>query len=107
MWMIEPSLLCRNHLLGEHNELHKLEGCIRLGRSLAGYIEKGWVDLSQLEARHAALVVEMLARNYNHKSPLVLKTPATGGRVDVERNRRDLCNRCPTCRENMRSRRFG
>ena len=23
MWMIDPTLLCRKHLLGEHGELHK------------------------------------------------------------------------------------
>lgn len=23
MWMIDPKLLCRKHLLGEHNEIHK------------------------------------------------------------------------------------
>jgi len=23
MWMVEPKLLCKKHLLGEHNEIHK------------------------------------------------------------------------------------
>lgn len=29
MWCVNPHSLCREHLLGEHNELHKLVGGIR------------------------------------------------------------------------------
>jgi hypothetical protein len=103
MWMLKPSLLCRQHLLGEHNELHKLAGCLRLGRSVAGYVENGLVDLSRIEERHEELVVEMRVRNYNHKSPLKLGRAVCGGKVDIERNWKDLWNRCLTCRENIRA----
>lgn len=28
MWMVDPKIMCRKHLLGEHLELHMLAGCI-------------------------------------------------------------------------------
>ena len=31
MWMIDPKLLCRKHLLGEHLEIHMFVGTINKG----------------------------------------------------------------------------
>ena len=73
IWDLPPSILCRQHLLGEHRELHGLWNVLTLGKS--GYREhpetKRWVGrLAALHNRHEALVTEMERRGYKHKSPL-------------------------------------
>lgn len=70
MWAIDPSRLCRQHLLGEHVELHMMVGSLNKGISMEGYYTKGLVDTDQIEARHEALVAEMTVRGMRHKSPL-------------------------------------
>jgi len=73
IWDLPPKVLCRQHLLGEHRELHGLWNVLTLGKS--GYREhpetKRWVGrLAALYNRHEALVAEMHRRGYNHNSPL-------------------------------------
>jgi len=102
MWNVDPALLCRQHLLGEHVEMHMFEGCCRRGKSLAGYIGKGLVELGNINNRHDELVTEMERRGYNHKSPLAAIRAKPEGRVDIAQNIADLCARCPDCRERVR-----
>lgn len=73
IWDIEPELLCRSHLLGEHRELHGLWNI--LTRGLRGYARhpetRRWEGrLAALYLRHEALVREMDRRGYRHQSPL-------------------------------------
>lgn len=80
IWDISPSKLCRNHLLGEHRELHAMWTVIT--EKKRGYSKHPetirWVGkLSALYLRHERLVQEMKNRGYNHKSPLD-KRKATG-----------------------------
>ena len=80
IWDISPNRLCRNHLLGEHRELHAMWTVIT--EKKRGYSKHPetirWVGkLSALYLRHEQLVQEMNNRGYNHKSPLD-KRKATG-----------------------------
>jgi len=73
IWDVDPELLCRNHLLGEHRELHAIWTVLTQDRT--GYRNhpetKRWVGrLAALHARHESLVVEMARRGYRHASPL-------------------------------------
>ncbi|MDD5209812.1 MAG: pyrimidine dimer DNA glycosylase/endonuclease V [Elusimicrobiales bacterium] len=73
IWDLEPALLCRSHLLGEHRELHCIWTVITQGKK--GYSRHPetlrWVGrLKALYLRHEKLVSEMESRGYNHKSPL-------------------------------------
>ena len=73
IWDLPPEILCRQHLLGEHRELHGLWNVITLGKT--GYREhpetKRWVGrLAALYSRHEALVAEMHRRGYRHNTPL-------------------------------------
>ena len=73
IWDIEAARLCRNHLLGEHRELHAIWNVLTLGRR--GYSRHPEVlrwdgRLAALYARHEALVEEMERRGYRHQSPL-------------------------------------
>lgn len=80
VWDLPPERLCRNHLLGEHNEIHAIFSIITTNKM--GYLRhpevKRWEGkLNALYKRHEIVVNEMLIRGYNHKSPLNI-TLATG-----------------------------
>jgi hypothetical protein len=73
IWDLGPETLCRNHLLGEHRELHAIWSILTEGRK--GYARhpetlrwKG--KLRALYGRHEALVREMRGRGYKHKTSL-------------------------------------
>ncbi|MDY6774172.1 MAG: pyrimidine dimer DNA glycosylase/endonuclease V [Candidatus Nanohaloarchaea archaeon] len=106
MWLVDPELLCDRHLLGEHNELHKLQGHIEKGNIavVRGHAEKGQVDTSKIEERHDELAEEMERRGFDHQSPLDYEDELEVGSIDVEENRKELEERCEECRERIRSR---
>lgn len=73
IWDIAPKKLCRNHLLGEHRELHAIWSV--LTKNKKGYSRhpetlrwKG--KLAALYLRHKMLIEEMKSRQYNHNSNL-------------------------------------
>ena len=108
MWCVDPSVLCSEHLLGEHVELHKLVGGIRNhphGEAIAdGQAAKGNIDTSRIDDRHDALAREMQARGYDHDSPLSYgetEYQAGVGCIDAEANREELARRCDDCAERM------
>lgn len=110
-WMVDPSLMCSKHLGGEHVEHHMFIGTLKKNISVQGYLEGGLLDISTLKDRHHELVVEMLARGGRHKSPLpeidldqyVEQYKNTPPRIDIEENLRELCRRCPNCKDRIRS----
>jgi len=107
-WNIDPRQMCRQHLLGEHNELHKALGSIRHGRSVAGWLNRGQIDPITFQARHAQLQMEMFRRGYNHGSPLEtngLVLPI--GDIDQRANVLDLTGRCEECRKEVSKARHG
>lgn len=86
IWDVDPRILCREHLLGEHRELHGLWNIYVLGKK--GYREhpetKRWKGkLKALYLRHEVLVAEMKRRGYNHESPLE-RNYAVGEAVQTE-----------------------
>lgn len=73
IWDVDPAILCAQHLLGEHRELHGLWNIYTLGKM--GYRRHPetvrWEGrLAALFARHERLVEEMARRGYRHDSPL-------------------------------------
>jgi hypothetical protein len=73
IWDLAPARLCRQHLLGEHRELHAVWSVITQEKT--GYARhpetlrwKG--KLRALYARHQRLAAEMSHRGYSHASPL-------------------------------------
>jgi len=80
IWDIAPHKLCRQHLLGEHRELHAIWSI--LTKNKKGYANhpetKRWRGkLKALYSRHGLLVKEMSKRGYQHHSPLA-RALATG-----------------------------
>ncbi|MDD5545750.1 MAG: pyrimidine dimer DNA glycosylase/endonuclease V [Candidatus Omnitrophica bacterium] len=73
IWDIAPRKLCRNHLLGEHRELHAIWSV--LTRKKKGYSRHPetlrWKGrLKALYSRHNKLIAEFKRRGYRHYSPL-------------------------------------
>lgn len=73
IWDIEPARLCRNHLLGEHRELHCVWTVLTRGKK--GYSRHPetlrWRGrLKALFLRHTLEAAEMERRGYRHLSPL-------------------------------------
>ena len=98
MWMVDPKLLCRKHLLGEHVEVHMLAGSLLKGRSIEGFLAKGILEPQNVEARHARLATELLRRGYRHASPLESASTNIRGAVDTTKSLQDLRTRCVACR---------
>lgn len=73
VWDVEPSRLCRSHLLGEHAEVHAVFAVISGDR--AGYrahpeVRRWRGKLPALKKRHDALAAELERRSYRHASPM-------------------------------------
>ena len=73
IWDVEPDRLCRNHLLGEHRELHAIWTILNEGRK--GYSRHPealrWQGkLKALYVRHEKLSEKMQMRGFRHNSPL-------------------------------------
>ncbi len=98
MWKLDPGRMCDRHLLGEHNEMHMFVGCILKGKSIAGYISRGLVEVHSIRERHDELAREMARRGFRHLSPLPEFPEFVAGRVDVEENIKELRRRCRRCR---------
>ena len=86
IWDISPKKLCRNHLLGEHRELHAIWSV--LTKNKKGYSKHPetlrWKNkLAALYVRHQELVKEMQGRGYNHKSNLNRKFAAGSKKQNI------------------------
>jgi hypothetical protein len=99
MWMVNPKYLCRNHLLGEHKEIHQLVGSILAKKSIKGHLEKGQVEIHNIQKRHEELVKELKKRGYNHKSPLKKFKTFKAGKINIIENYKELKRRCKKCKE--------
>ena len=104
MWMIDPRLMCRKHLLGEHSELHKFRPSFMKHNRIDGRMKPVvQIEPSAMGARHEALVAEMLRRGYRHDSPYTmpdisyLPLEYLKARVDMNEAILDLSNRCEEC----------
>jgi len=106
MWMVDPRTMCRQHLLGEHVELHMIVGAHRRGKSLRWMIDRWLLWPRKVLERHEDLVAEMTRRGYRHNSPLdeeicrsitrTYQSPEAVISPDV--SHRELARRCPRCR---------
>jgi len=84
IWDVDPAILCRVHLLGEHRELHAI--WVVLTQKRSGYSRHPetlrWRGkLRALYERHESLAREMEQRGYRHGSPL---DPALASGSDVQ-----------------------
>jgi len=86
IWDIPVEKLCRNHLLGEHRELHAM--WVVITQNKKGYSKHPetirWIGkLKAMYLRHGEQVKEMGHRGYNHQSPLDIKNATGKSKQDV------------------------
>ena len=72
MWMCDPKTLCRNHLLGEHFELHKFRHIFVKQQDVSTRMKRGQIFPKHMKQRHDELVKEMEYRGYKHNSPYIM-----------------------------------
>ena len=97
MWGVNPAIMCTQHLLGEHVEMHMFAGSINKGISIDGYVKNGLVDTCLIQARHEPLACEMMKRGLNHKSPMDYRDKLDLQSVDMRKSKADLLMRCTEC----------
>ena len=97
--MVNPRIMCRQHLLGEHTEIHMFIGTINQKKSVKGYLEKGLLETHNLYNRHEELVKEMKRRGYNHYSEIneKWKFVEKAGFINIDKNVVELISRCSKC----------
>lgn len=102
-WNINPKLLCRQHLLGEHFEIHKAVGNLRhSGKWTISLTNKGFLEPQNFLKRHNQLIKEMIKRGFKHNSPLEIKElKLPMGKVDIKKSIKDLKNRCKECKKRI------
>ena len=110
MWLVPLHLLCRQHFLGYHRELHTMWRTIELGKYnlIHGHTKLNQIDVSKIISEHKLCELEMIRRNYNHKSPIpdyascviqdfIDKFGIVA--VDLEYSLIDLRERCEECKK--------
>lgn len=100
MWLADPEIMCRSHLLGEHNELHKHKHCFIKRQKMDG--RQGQIEPEQMGIRHDEIANEMVARGYKHESPYEMPDVTNYTHLKVNRKKAlsDLLARCDECRQN-------
>jgi hypothetical protein len=86
IWDIDPHRLCRNHLLGEHRELHAIWSILtknKIGYSRHPEVLRWKGKLKALYSRHEKLVIEMGERGYEHKSSLSKRRAAGAAKQNI------------------------
>lgn len=108
MWGINPKLLCRKHLLGEHNEIHKHRHNFIKKHSIKNRIfPVVQIEPENMKKRHDELVEEMINRGYNHQSPYEqpdlshLSNEERFAKISIDKSITDLKNRCLECTERI------
>lgn len=103
--MINPRLLCRKHLLGEHGEIHKHKHNFVKHHSIKNRILLDQIEPMSMRERHDALAKEMLRRKFKHKSPYempdlsYLPEHERLHKVNQDNALQDLIGRCEECRK--------
>ncbi|MHC4725460.1 MAG: pyrimidine dimer DNA glycosylase/endonuclease V [Planctomycetota bacterium] len=54
MWMVNPAVMCKKHLLGEHVECHMLVGHLQRKRRITNYIKLNLLQPKSLRERSLA-----------------------------------------------------
>ncbi len=103
MWMICPFMMCRQHHLGEHAEIHKHRHNLEKRHKMGGRLKPGNVQIEPgaMQQRHGTLAYTLELRGWSHSSPYI--TPDIGylgdtPKVDPILSMLELSRRCCQCR---------
>jgi hypothetical protein len=107
--MVDPFILCRKHLLGEHVEHRMFAGTINKRVSINGYLKNNLLEPLKLKQRHRELAKEMSRRGYSHKSelPEIQFDNLTPSQIAHKINKtlalNNLISRCSECKERFKT----
>ncbi len=97
MWRTNPKNMCRQHLLGEHGELHKHRHNFIKKHKMHKRIKLCQIDAYNMQKRHDLLAKEMLRRGYKHNSPYIQPDinylPKLKGILECSSNKCGLCKK--------------
>ena len=102
MWMVDPRILCRQHLIGEHGEIHKHRHNFEKKHNMDG--RRGQIEPESMQARHDVLAAEMLRRGYKHQSPYLqpdISHLTSFPKIDIKESLALLLDRCPECAKRL------
>ncbi len=103
--MVNPKIMCRKHLLGEHVEIHMFASGLKRQINMSGYLNNNLLEPKSLRSRHQLLVKEMNERGYKHNSKLKMDfdinylNALKSRKVDVKKSVIELMSRCNDCKE--------
>lgn len=102
MWNIDPKLLCLQHLMSEHVQMHMAAKRINKGQNLLGYIMKGMIEPHNVVKRHDELAQELDDRGHHHKTPIEITTTVKEeGHIDLLKSIKTLAETCLDCRQRI------
>jgi len=102
--MLDPRIMCKKHILGEHGEIHKHRHNFVKKHSIKGRI----FPIVQIEPASMKKRHDELAKYLNHKSeyemPDISHLPHNQREAKVDKNISisDLSERCEVCRKLMK-----
>ena len=107
MWMVDPVIMCRQHLLGEHVEMHMFVGTLKKQKSVKGYLNNNLFEPLFLEQRHNNLAEELTRRGMKHNTPIEMPNMSYLGEdinwlINQQHAEWQLILRCSKCREGLR-----
>jgi len=107
MWMCNPKIMCRQHLIGEYRELFTFLGTLKKKKKVDGYFKNNLFEPLSLQNRYDKLVKEMKHRGYKPKKKFKFNIKILtylGNNIKKKVNRKsalnDLISRCSICKEN-------
>lgn len=112
-WMLPVIIMCKQHLLGEHVEIHMFRGHLNRKRNVHDYIKNNCLEPLSLHERHDAIADEIdrrhklkeFKKSKGHQSPLFgisldhLSQTHLHHKIDKLQSLNDLLKRCPKCKE--------
>lgn len=99
MWMINPEMMCKKHIVGEHGEIHKHKHNFEKQHSIKGRI--GQIEPKIMKKRHDELAKFLKNHNSPYEIPDLsyLSEEERNSQVDKKESIKELKRRCPDCRE--------
>lgn len=105
MWMCDPRIECRLHLVGEWRELFTFAGVLNRRGQIRGYIENDLLEPESLKSRWDELRQEMINRGY-HPADMFptydlryLPTDQRLHKINRDAALQELISRCPDCKK--------
>lgn len=102
MWMVNPLLMCKKHINGEHNEIHKHRHNFVKKHSMAKRILLNQIEPKSMKVRHDELSL-YIKHNSPYEMPDIsyLTLSEQNYKIDTNSSFNELMIRCKDCRDKL------